>query len=170
MVPRRAVATVVAAAPLLAIAVGTGHAAAPGKVKVGVDRVQHVSFSVEGRAIVVMLRASGSDRNPLAAELSNQSVVVACKGRSPKRGAARLGELETSWPTGSDVLRGQLSRDVSGAMQWCVLEQPDGADIAVTRKLRAPQPTAAPTPTPTPGGVAGTSPVPTSPAGSAAAP
>lgn len=124
------------------LAVGTVDAAAPGKVKVGVDRARNVSFSLNGRTIDVTLRPAGDQPNPLAEKLSGESVVVACKGTSPRRRQVMIGDLETSWPTGATLLRGKLSRDVSDAPQWCVLEQPDGSDIAVTRKLRTPKPAA----------------------------
>jgi hypothetical protein len=122
------------------LAAGTVDAAAPGKVKVGVDQEQNVSFSVNGRMVDVSLRPSGDQPNALAEKLSGESIVVACKGTSPKRGRVLIGDLETSWPTGATLLRGKLSRDVSDGLQWCVLEQPDGSDIAVTRKLRTPKP------------------------------
>lgn len=123
------------------LAVGTGQAAAPGKVKVGVDKTKGVSFSIDGRTIDVTLRPNGDEPNKLASELSGASIVVACKGTSPKRGSVLIGDLETSWPVGEVLLHGKLSKDVSDDLQWCVLEQPDGTDIAVTRKLRSPKPT-----------------------------
>lgn len=138
---RRRLAGLVAVALCSPLAAGTGEAAAPGKVKVGVDREKNVSFSVDGRTIDVTLRPDGETPNPLVKDLSGQSIVVACKGTSPKRGKVLIGDLETSWPTGTPAFRGRLSRDVSDALQWCVLEQPDGTDVAVTRKLRTPKPT-----------------------------
>lgn len=140
--PRGPLAGLIVAALCSPLAVGTVEAAAPGKVKVGVDRAKNVSFSVDGRAIDVTLRPTGDTPNPLAAKLSGESVVVACKGTSPKRGTVLIADLETAWPTGSTLLHGKLSRDASDALQWCVLEQPDGTDIAVTRKLRTPKPAA----------------------------
>jgi hypothetical protein len=138
---RRRLIVTVATSLLFPLAVGTGQAAAPGKVKVGVDRTKNVSFSVDGRMIDVTLRPDGATVNPLAAKLAGESIVVACKGASPKRGDVRVGDVETSWPAGQTLLRARLSRDVSDAMQWCLLEQPDGTDVAVTRKLRTPKPT-----------------------------
>ncbi len=126
------------------------EAAAPGKVKVGVDQATGVSFSVDGRMVDVTLRPTGDAPNPLVARLSGESVVLACKGTSPRRGTVLIADMETAWPTGAALMRAKLSRDVSSALQWCVLEQPDGTDIAVTRKLRTPKPAATPTPTPTP--------------------
>lgn len=133
---------VILAGFVLPLAVGTVEAAAPGKVKVGVDQAKNVSFSVDGRTIDVTLRPTGDTPNPLAAKLSGEGVVVACKGTSPRRGTVLVADLETSWPTGATLLHGKLSRDASDRLQWCVLEQPDGTDIAVTRKLRTPKPTA----------------------------
>jgi hypothetical protein len=130
--------------------VGTGLAAAPGKVKVGVDHDANVSFSINGRSIDVRLRPAGDTPNPLLAKLAGAGVVVACKGTSPKHHRELVADIETAWPAGTDLLRVRLSRDASDAMQWCVLEQPDGTDLAVTRKLRTPKPAAVSTPTPTP--------------------
>lgn len=121
-------------------AVGTSQAAAPGKVKVGVDREQNVSFRIDGRRVELTLRPVGGIANPLTAQLPGNRVVLACKGTSPKRGRVLVGELDVQWPYSATVMHGKLTHDVSDAMQWCVLEQPDGADIAVTRKLRAPKP------------------------------
>jgi len=151
-VPRRPLLALITAGLLSPLAVGTGLAAAPGKVKVGVDQKKNVSFSVDGRVIDVTLRPTGDTPNPLTTELSGQSIVVACKGTSPRHGTVVIADFETSWPVGSSLLRARLSRDASDAMQWCVLEQPDGTDIAVTRKLRTPKPSSDPAPTPTPSG------------------
>lgn len=131
-----------------AFGVTPGEAAAPGKVKVGVDRATNVSFSINGRTIDVVLRPVDDAPNPLAQRLSGMGVAVACKGTSPRRGRVLVAELETAWPTGAEMMRGRLSRDVSVRPQWCVLEEPDGTDIAVTRKLRTPRPTNAPATTP----------------------
>ncbi|MBO9532151.1 MAG: hypothetical protein J7513_04145 [Solirubrobacteraceae bacterium] len=144
MIARRGPLALLLAAGLLSpLAVGTGQAAAPGKVKVGVDQATNVSFSVTGRMIDVRLRPSGDGvPNPLVQQLSNASIAVACRGRSPKHGRYVVGEIETSWPKDSDLMRTRLSRDGSARMQWCVLEQIDGTDIAVTRKMRTPKPVA----------------------------
>lgn len=145
----RPLLAVITAGLLLPLAVGTSHAAAPGKVKVGVDRKEAVSFSIDGRTIDITLRPVGDKANQLVADLSGAYVVVACKGTSPKHGRRAVGDLQTTWPVGQSAMRGRLSHDVSDAMQWCVLEHLDGTDIAVTRKLRTPKPAAASTPQPT---------------------
>lgn len=152
VVARRLVAPAIAACCAVgAVAVPAGGAASSGGgVKVGVDRKTNVSFSVSGRMIDITLRPVGDAPNPLLSELSGQSIAVACKGAHPRRGGVSVAVLETSWPASAAMMRGRLSRDVSSDMQWCVLELPDGGDIAVTRKLRAPRPSASPTPSPAP--------------------
>ncbi len=155
---RRPLPAVVAAAVVLPLAAPSGQAAAPTKRKVGVDAARQVSFTVTGRSVDLSLRPSGGAANPLAAELAGQSVVLACKGTPPKRRRAAVGVIETNWPSADPTFaRLQLSRDVSGSVLWCVLEHPDGTDIAVARKLRAPESV---TPQAPDGSVAPTTPTP----------
>ena len=144
---RPVLAATIAAALACPFLLGTTLAAAPTKVRVGVDKSKNVSFSIDGRTIDVTLRPDADGKaNALAAQLSGAGVVVACKGTSPKRGRVQVGDMETAWPVGEVTMHGRLSHDISDDPQWCVLEQPDGTDIAVTRKLRAPKPDAGTTP------------------------
>ncbi|MEH3052788.1 MAG: hypothetical protein PGN13_02115 [Patulibacter minatonensis] len=157
---RRALPTVVAVTVAMPLTAPSGQAAAPTKPKSGVDAARQVAFTVAGRSVDLVLRPSSGSANPLAAQLAGQGVVLACKGTPPGRHRPALGVIETNWPTADPTFfRVQLSRDVSTSMQWCVLEQPDGKDIAVARRLRVPKPVtpqapdgspATPTPTPAP--------------------
>lgn len=113
--------------------------------RVGVDQDKQVVFSVSGRELIVRLRPVDGSTNPLAADLSGSDVVLACRGRSPKGGAERIASSKVVWPAGSTEVTTRLSKDVSSKLRWCIMERPDGSDVAVTLKMRVPNPAAQPT-------------------------
>ena len=115
-------------------------ASAAGQTKVGVDKKTQVSFSLTGRSLTVTLRPLGGAINPLVNELWGAPVTLACRGFSPKGGKAHIATTTTTWLDEALTTTVKLSRDVSGKTTWCVMEQPDGTDLAVTTKLRTPAP------------------------------
>lgn len=110
------------------------------RTRVGVDQQRQVGFTMTGRSVLVNLRPIDGQPNPLVAELSGTDVVLACRGKSPANGRDRIADQEASWPMGATSFTGKLSRDISDGPKWCVLERPDGTDLAVTLKLRVPKP------------------------------
>jgi len=137
---RRPLFAVLAASLLSPLAFGSTLAAPTSHAKIGLDRAKNVSFSINGTAFQVTLNAYGETANPLTSELSNQGVALACKGRDTRRHRWIVSSIETAWPKGQAFLRGTFPQDVSLRTQWCVLEQPDGKDLALTRKLHTPKP------------------------------
>jgi hypothetical protein len=132
---------------LLAVAVVSAvapFASAETRPRVGVDQSKGVSFSISRRDVVVTLRPLDGAENPLAAELSGKDVQLACRGKSPSSGKFLIGSVKTTWPKAATALPTRLSKDVSAKVSWCVLEHPDGEDIAVTTKVRVPAPSRSP--------------------------
>lgn len=124
-------------------------AAAPARVaeapatptRVGIDRDRQVSFSLSGRSLTVTLRPVDGEPNPLETTVFGADVVLVCNGTSPRTRRAAVADRELRWTPGATALTARLSRDVSFKPRWCVLEQADGTDLAVTFKLRLPRPT-----------------------------
>lgn len=111
--------------------------------RVGVDQEAQVVFSVAGRDLTVRLRPVDGAENPLASDVSGADVVFACLGRSPKDDRERIAKSQTVWPAGETEFTTRLSKDVSAKLRWCLMERPDGGDLAVARKMRIPNPAAA---------------------------
>jgi hypothetical protein len=133
---------------LLAVAVvsaGVPLASAETRTRVGVDQANSVSFAITGRNVLVTLRPVADAENPLAAELSGEAVQLACRGKNPSSGKFVIGSVKGTWPKKSTTFPTRLSKDVSEKVSWCVLEHADGRDIAVTKKVRIPAPSPAPT-------------------------
>lgn len=122
------------------IATAPPLAAAAARTRVGVDHTRNVSFTVTNRAIAITLRPVDGQPNPLATELSGTDIVVACQGKSPSTGRQRIADATAVWPADATTFEGKLSRDISDGLKWCVLERPDGTDLAVTLKMRVPKP------------------------------
>ena len=114
--------------------------------RVGVDQKQQVSFRVTGATIAVTLRPVDGKANPLAKRLSGKGASVACSGKNPDTGKAEAGFVDFTWPKKVTAFETTLNVDVSDGLKWCVLEEskPPRKDLAVTYKLRVPNPATAP--------------------------
>ena len=91
-----------------------------------------------GRDVTITLRPVDGADNPIAKDLSDTDVVLACSGKSPKKpgGKAAIADVSAKWAAGATQQKLRLSKDVSLKPKWCVLERPQGTDLAVTFKLR----------------------------------
>lgn len=123
--------TVVAAAALPCAAV-----AASTPTRVGLDEKRQVSFNMTGRTVMVTLRPIDGVENPLARDLYDTDVVLACSGTSPSKKKALVSDASVKWPSGQTSHQFRLKKDVSVKPKWCVLERPQGTDLAVTFKLK----------------------------------
>jgi hypothetical protein len=114
---------------------------------VGVDHVHSVRFSLTARALTVTLEPVSGQPNPLIDEIPGTTLDTACSGRNPSSGKKVLAsKLSIKWPKGADSKTFTLNKDVSAHVQWCVLEyESSGIDIALSEKMRVPNPAAAPT-------------------------
>lgn len=115
---------------------GAAVAATSTPTRVGLDEKRQVSFNLSGRDATVTLRPIDGAENPLARDLYDTDVVLACSGRSPKTKKTLITDASTTWPTGTTAHRFRLKKDVSFKPKWCVLERPQGTDLAVTFKLK----------------------------------
>ena len=127
-----ALLTVVAIAALPCAAV----AAASTPTRVGLDEKRQVSFNLTGRDVTVTLRPVDGAENPLARDLYDTDVVLACSGTSPSKKKVLITDASVTWPNGQTAHEFRLKKDVSVKPKWCVLERPQGTDLAVTFKLR----------------------------------
>lgn len=134
--------SVLLSAALAAAAVPAAHAAVSTPPRVGLDEKKQVSFSMVGRDLTVTLRPVDGADNPMVRDLENTEVVVACQGRSPKKNKVLIADASTTWEQGALSQKLRLSKDVSLKPKWCVLERPQGTDLAVTFKLRVVKPAA----------------------------
>lgn len=123
-------ALAVAALPAAALA------ASSTPTRVGIDEKRQVSFNLSGRDVTVTLRPIDGAENPLARDLYDTKVVLACSGRSPAKKKTLITDASTTWPTGQTAHQFRLKKDVSLKPKWCVLERPQGTDLAVTFKLK----------------------------------
>ncbi len=110
--------------------------------RVGLDVKKQVSFSLTGRDIVVTLRPVDGQENKLVRDLENTEVVVACQGTSPTKKKLLIADASTTWAEDALSTKLRLSKDISVKPKWCVLERPQGTDLAVTFKLRIVKPAA----------------------------
>jgi len=134
---------ILATATILATALpAAALAATKTPTRTGVDKATQVSFTLTGRSLVVNLRAIDGQPNPLMGKVPGTKVVVACRGTSPKDHKTRNTFADVDWPAGASTVTAKLARDVSDKPVWCLLEASDGADYAVTYKLRIPKPAA----------------------------
>ncbi|MBJ7470619.1 MAG: hypothetical protein JHD16_04930 [Solirubrobacteraceae bacterium] len=134
----RSVSAVLSLALLAVLVPSAVGAASSTPTRVGVDEDAQVSFSMTGREITVTLRPVDGAENPIVRDLSGTDVVVACSGSSPKNKKRRglIAEADLVWADGATQQTVRLSKDVSYKPKWCVLERPQGSDLAVTFKLR----------------------------------
>ncbi len=140
----RVPALLLSASVLSAVAAPAALAAASTPTRVGVDEKKQVSFSMTGRDLTVTLRPVDGADNPMLRDLENTDVVVACQGTSPKKKKKKklIADAKTTWAEGALTTKLRLSKDVSVKPKWCVLERPQGTDLAVTFKLRVVKPAA----------------------------
>lgn len=117
-------------------------AAASTPNRVGLDEKRQVSFNMSGRDVTVTLRPIEGEQNPLARDLSDTDVVLACSGTSPTKRKVAISDAAVKWPTDATAHQFRLKKDVSVKPKWCVLERPQGTDLAVTFKLRVVKPAA----------------------------
>ncbi len=127
-----------------ATSAGVSLASAETPTRVGVDQKQQVSFRVTGDSLLVTLRPVDGKANPLAKRLSGKGASIACSGKSPENGKAAVGFQDFTWPKKATTYQGTLNADVSDGLKWCVLEEakPPRKDLAITYKLRVPNPAA----------------------------
>jgi len=91
-------------------------------------------FTLTGRVLLVDLKP-GSDQSPpdrRLAGVQGRRVVTAC-GTSLRERHGTTTVRRTPWPRHARSLHVRLPRDVSAAARFCVLEEPDGTDIAAVR-------------------------------------
>lgn len=115
---------------------GAAVAAASTPTRVGIDQEQQVSFNMTGRTVTVTLRPIDGAENPLARDLYDTDVVLACSGTSPSKKKVLVTDASVTWPEGQTAHQFRLKKDVSVKPKWCVLERPQGTDLAVTFKLK----------------------------------
>ncbi len=132
----RFVPALLPAALLAALAPAAAFAAVSTPTRVGVDEKKQVSFSMTGRDVTITLRPIDGVENPIARDLSDTEVVLACSGTSPKKNKTAVADADATWAPGATQQKFRLSKDVSLRPKWCVLERPQGTDLAVTFKLR----------------------------------
>lgn len=132
----RLVPVLLPAAVLAAAAPAVAVAAVSTPTRVGVDEKKQVSFSMTGRDVTVTLRPVDGAENVMARDLANTDIVLACQGTSPKKNKLTLADVSATWADGATQQTLRLSKDVSLRPKWCVLERPQGTDLAVTFKLR----------------------------------
>lgn len=135
---KRSVPYLLASALLIGGGVPAALAATP--TRVGVDKEHQVSFSMTGPTVIVTLRPVDGETNPIADKLDDKDVVLFCRGTDPNTGRERTAKKRKAWLAGATDVAIKLSSDVSDHPRWCVLEKPDGTDIAVTLKLRVVNP------------------------------
>jgi hypothetical protein len=111
-------------------------AATPTPTRVGIDQKTQVSFNMTGRTVTVTLRPIDGAENPLARDLYDTDVVLACSGTSPSKKKVLITDASVKWPNGQTAHQFRLKKDVSLKPKWCVLERPQGTDLAVTFKLK----------------------------------
>lgn len=141
VLPTVAVAVAVTA-PLATAADPVSTTAQTTPTRVGVDAKKQVSFSMTGRDLTVTLRPVDGQENKLVRDLENTEVVVACQGTSPTKKKLLIADASTTWAEDALSAKLRLSKDVSVKPKWCVLERPQGTDLAVTFKLRIVKPAA----------------------------
>lgn len=132
----RSLSALLPIAVVAALVPAVAHAAASTPTRVGLDEEKQVSFSMTGRDVTVTLRPIDDAVNPLAADLAATDVVLACRGTGPKSGKTTVADRPATWADGATSQTFRLSKDVSKKPKWCVLERPQGTDLAVTFKLR----------------------------------
>lgn len=103
-------------------------------VRRAVDPHAPFRFTLSGRDLLVDLKPGSVQHRPhrRLAGVQGRRVVAAC-GTSLREHHGTTTVRRTRWPRHARSLHVRLPHDVSAAARFCVLEEPDGADIAAVR-------------------------------------